>query len=50
VVGYVCVAKYNSGGRRGLKEAVAVYSPAVEVKVCDWMGRSTTALSWGDAG
>ena len=25
----VCVAKYNSSGGRGLKEAVAVFSPAV---------------------
>jgi hypothetical protein len=25
----VCVAKYNSGGGRGLKEAVAVFSPSV---------------------
>ena len=25
----LCVAKYNSGGGRGLKEAVAVFSPAV---------------------
>jgi hypothetical protein len=26
---HLCVAKYNSGGGRGLKEAIAVFSPAV---------------------
>jgi Prokaryotic membrane lipoprotein lipid attachment site len=25
----LCVAKYNSGGHRGLKETVAVWSPAI---------------------
>jgi hypothetical protein len=25
----LCVAKYHSGGGRGLKEAVAVWSPAI---------------------
>ena len=45
----MCVAKYNSSGGRGLKEAVAVFSPAVGVKVCDSMRRSAAALRRRDS-
>jgi hypothetical protein len=39
------VANLNSGGNRGLKQAMAVPLPGIRLNFCDRMGRCTAALS-----